>query len=185
MAKPKPKRMEHPHPWPYGSATDCIAQLEKEGQPWAVARYPVSARGISDEARYFYEVILFQTYEADDPVNACVFRAPEFRELRAAYGLRAVHKSNYGAIYARDNGLRNLMLRFHKGRRPYECIMSAARSSWQAAANAVNGMQEGPEREAWRQRRDLLREDIAFAQDELNNYDRTFIEKNNLIIYKF
>ena len=75
-------------PWYYrGNVLDNIRALEADGQPWAVAKYRTAARFVAVDSAVVYELIIFQTYEADECYDTLTMTRDEFHDLMAALGL--------------------------------------------------------------------------------------------------
>lgn len=173
------------HPWPYGRIDKCIERVEEDGQPWAVARYHGKARFVSGEGTYFYELLIFQTFDAESPVSCMLMDRETYRDTIDRYGLTKRHAITEGEVYSQDDRLRDLVKRYlreynglnaeyevaHENRLKLGRLLSHGERPGDNGVSAAS-------REGWIAREKVLK-------DRLSGFRKTFAEKHGLIIYTF
>jgi len=184
--KPKKPRWRPKPTITYGNPLKTIEQLERENQPWVIARFPVRARFVEGEIGYCYEILLFQTIDRDEPNDNFTMSREEFREVLRKYGLTCHYRaSRYGEIYAKDNRLRELTKLLQKSQNRQKNTLKAIRQKQYDLTDAASRASDPAEKERLRVERDLKRKEAEAFEKKMKLFHKGFCQEHNIIIYQF
>lgn len=159
--------------WKYGPVEESVKMLIERKQPFALVKYKVGMRYLTEMQSTFYELILFQTRNREDPVDCLRMGEGVFNDLIQKYGLTEQYRDPMsGVAYGLDTRLRDLHRQEKKIREAPERAIAEIRRLW------VNG--NHPESV-----RKKLREALDEYQAILDASLDAFYKKNNIIIWDF
>ncbi len=171
--------------WPYGDIMSVIAFLEEKKQPWAIARYQIRARFVDDEGTYMYELIIFQTYNADSGSGLMTIDKPVFREIAEKYGLKRAYNSRWGDVYAKDHSLRNAVRKYN---REHDRLVKEYKDTCEKRYILTDRISREYDEQ---KKADLLREREGIREEEavklaaVKRFEKEFPKENNIIIFVF
>lgn len=185
MANRHVKKEQLAHPWPYGHIERCIEQLEEDDQPWAVARYHGKARFVAGECTYFYELIIFQTFDAESPISCMMMDRNTYRDLIAQYGLTKRYSIPDGELFSRSDWLRDLVKKYLRERDALSVEYEVAHTTRLRLGRLLshgerpnnNGITNAS-RNGWIAKEQSLKK-------KLSDFQGAFAKKHGIIIYNF
>lgn len=181
------KRPPRPKPTiTYGNALKTIEQLENDGQPWAIARFPVRARFVEGEIGYCYEILLFQTLSREEPNDIFTMNRETFREVLRLYNLQCQYKTrSYGEVYGRDTRLKDTYKLYARTEEKMKNTLKAIRQKQYDLTDAASRSFDPTEKERLRSERDKKRKEAEDYEKKIKQFHKRFCEENNIIIYTF
>lgn len=190
MAKetPKKKARKKPDPRPvipYGDPFKTIAELEKKGQPWAIARFPMKARFVEGETTYCYELLIFQTLDREEPNDNFVMSRSRFIDVMQRYGLKCHYKTRaYGEIYAKDTKLRDIGRRYRIEVESLQRELRLIRDQQYTLTEDAAGEKDETLKAAIRKLRDEKRSEAEKLDRKIKGYKVAFAKKNKIVLYQ-
>lgn len=178
------KKKDSKHPWPR-TVLQGIEQLEKDGQPWAIARFKVTARFVEGEGQYMYELVLFQTYNNDSPCYGMEMDRWDFQDIKQKYGLHKVYESRYGQIFSKDHRLRDIVKEYNDREKKLSDAIHALQSQQFALSDKIARSENESFKEDCRHRRSVLKEKEKALAEKKKGLMKAYSEEKNLIIYNY
>ena len=172
-------------PWYYrGNVLDNIKALEADGQPWVIAKYRSAARFVAVDSVVAYELVIFQTYEAEEAYDTLTMTRDEFHDAMAALGLplKPRYESPFGRIFGRDDRLRDIV---RKWQALDEGQAEAERRLFARYTRAGMMCSSHPEDEALAAERKAARIAYKTAVADREAAKQRFLKENNIVLYNF
>jgi len=163
------------------NAEDIIRQLEHDGQPWLLMKYPYTLRLVKDLKGICYEVVIWQTCEGDHGYASFEMDAATARKVIDEYGLteRKRYKEEGAIIWAKNDRLQELHKRYVKTVEKMKARANAARELYYLLADNRDIMTA--------EEYVTMRNKAADAEQDLivkrNKYAEEYPAKNGIIIY--
>ena len=163
------------------NAEDIIRQLENDGQPWILMKYPYTLRLVQDLKGICYEIVIWQTCESDHGYASFEMDAATARKVIDEYKLteRKRYKEEGAIIWAKNDSLQELHRRYVKTVEKLKARAKAARDLYHLLADNRDIMTA--------EEYATLRDKAADAEQALivkrNKFIAEYPAKNGIIIY--